>query len=63
MGGGRTDPLGIGGPEIRVRGGGQNFGLPPRFLFGRILAKEAGAAMLKSETKTAHEVKELIAIC
>ena len=27
------------------------------------LQKEAGAAMLKSETKTAHEVKELIAIC
>lgn len=64
MGGGGTYPLGIGGPEIRVRGGGQNFGLPPRFLFlAASLQKEAGAAMLKSETKTAHEVKELIAIC
>ena len=64
VGGGGTYPLGIGGPEIRVRGGGQNFGLPPRFLFlAASLQKEAGAAMLKSETKTAHEVKELMTIC
>ena len=41
MGGGGAYPLGIGGLEIRVRGGGQNFGLPPRFLFGRILAKRS----------------------
>ena len=64
MGGGGTYPLGIGSPEIRVRGGGQNFGLPLRFLFlAASLQKEGVAAMLKSETKTAHEVKELIAIC
>ena len=58
MGGGGTYPLGIGGPEIRVRGGGQNFGLPPRFLFvAASLQKEAGAAMLKSENENSARGK------
>ena len=61
MGGSGTYPLGIGGPEIRVRG--ELWLAAPLSFLAASLQKEAMAAMLKSETKTAHEVKELMTIC
>lgn len=63
MGGGGTYPLGIGSPEIRVRGGGQNFGLPPRFLFWPHPCKKKLWPLCLNQKQYSTEEKELMKIC